>query len=243
MRRLASLSIIQSVLTSSLIPVYILCAHNKFLWFEVFYNFATRSSSIYSTNSTKTCSRSIIWQEKDKPCDLYNGVYTILNCFICLASLIASIELATNGRTSNIQTRKNILLAWLIVNMIFILHLVLLHFLTINSILIKLRSSAGNERFEIIISSLVLMIFTIPMIVTSVFFVMGFHHVIKLHIRLNINGHWDLRDQIEERIRADIEWTSERKKRRRQVEIEPIKRLSLAIVGSHCNNMNFESYK
>ena len=98
MCNLTSMSISQTLFASLLIPDYVLCAYNKFLWFEVFYKFEGWKTD---------CSKSTEWKQKSNPCDLYNGIYTILNCLICLASVIASIGVATCKKNANIRTQKN----------------------------------------------------------------------------------------------------------------------------------------
>ena len=212
MCNVTSMGIAQALFAAFLIPDYFICAYNKFLWFEVFYKFEGWKTK---------CSNSTNWRDKSNPCDLYNGIYTILNTLICLASMIASIGVATHKRNANIQTRRNTLLVWLIVDIIFLLHLVLLHILSINSILIKARSIDANSRFDVFINSMALTTFTTSMIAAFGFLVFGFYQYIKLHI--NYKG--DLQEQVEKRIREAIERNSEKKRRLREHEMEPIKKL------------------
>ena len=80
------LSIFQSFLACCLIPEYVLCGHYKLLWFEMFY---------YMNSKERECSRSPCEYPCSSKCDLYNGLYTVINCIICLSSLITSIALVT----------------------------------------------------------------------------------------------------------------------------------------------------
>ena len=213
------MGIIQSVFASIHIPVYFICTYNKMLWFEVFYKFPGWKTD---------CSRSTDWREKHRPCDLYNGVYTIINCFICFASIISSIELASQKKTTNYQSRKNTLLVWVIVEAVFVLHLVLLHFLAIRSIQFQ-----SNDK-DTIVNSLILTTFTVSMIVSFTIFVAGllqFKIKIKNYkITLQIKGEFELQEEIEKRIRNHIEGKSQKIQRTREAEFDPIKRLSLAVI-------------
>ena len=205
------MGIIQSVFASIHIPEYFICAYNKMLWFEVFYKFPGWKTD---------CSRSTDWREKHRPCDLYNGVYTIINCFICFASIISSIELASQKKNTNYQSRKNTLLVWVIVEAVFVLHLVLLHFLAIRSIQFE-----SNDK-DTIVNSLILTTFTLSMIVSFTIFVAGFLKYLKLQIK----GEFELQEEIEKRIRNHIEGKSQKIQRTREAEFDPIKRLSLAVI-------------
>ena len=205
------MGIIQSVFASIHIPEYFICAYNKMLWFEVFYKFPGWKTD---------CSRSTDWREKHRPCDLYNGVYTIINCFICFASIISSIELASQKKNTNYQSRKNTLLVWVIVEAIFVLHLVLLHFLAIRSIQFE-----SNDK-DTIVNSLILTTFTVSMVVSFALFVAGFLKYLKLQIK----GEFELQEEIEKRIRNHIEGKSQKIQRTREAEFDPIKRLSLAVI-------------
>ena len=181
------------------------------LWFEVFYKFPGWKTD---------CSRSTDWREKHRPCDLYNGIYTIINCFICFASIICSIELASQKKNTNYQSRKNTLLVWVIVEAIFVLHLVLLHFLAIRSIQFE-----SNDK-DAIINSLILTTFTVSMGVSFTIFIAGFLQYLKLQIK----GEFELQEEIEKRIRNHIEGKSQKIQRTREAEFDPIKRLSLAVI-------------
>ena len=181
------------------------------LWFEVFYKFPGWKTD---------CSRLTDWREKHRPCDLYNGVYTIINCFICFASIISSIELASQKKNTNYQSRKNTLLVWVIVEAVFVLHLVLLHFLAIRSIQFE-----SNDK-DTIVNSLILTTFTLSMIVSFTIFVAGFLEYLKLQIK----GEFELQEEIEKRIRNHIEGKSQKIQRTREAEFDPIKRLSLAVI-------------
>ena len=205
------MGIIQSVFASIHIPEYFICAYNKMLWFEVFYKFPGWKTD---------CSRSTDWREKHRPCDLYNGVYTIINCFICFASIISSIELASQKKNTNYQSRKNTLLVWVIVEAVFVLHLVLLHFLAIRSIQFE-----SNDK-DTIVNSLILTTFTVSMVVSFALFVAGFLKYLKLQIK----GEFELQEEIEKRIRNHIEGKSQKIQRTREAEFDPIKRLSLAVI-------------
>ena len=205
------MGIIQSVFASIHIPEYFICAYNKMLWFEVFYKFPGWKTD---------CSRLTDWREKHRPCDLYNGVYTIINCFICFASIISSIELASQKKNTNYQSRKNTLLVWVIVEAVFVLHLVLLHFLAIRSIQFE-----SNDK-DTIVNSLILTTFTLSMIVSFTIFVAGFLKYLKLQIK----GEFELQEEIEKRIRNHIEGKSQKIQRTREAEFDPIKRLSLAVI-------------
>ena len=205
------MGIIQSVFASIHIPEYFICAYNKMLWFEVFYKFPGWKTD---------CSRSTDWREKHRPCDLYNGVYTIINCFICFASIISSIELASQKKNTNYQSRKNTLLVWVIVEAVFVLHLVLLHFLAIRSIQFE-----SNDK-DTIVNSLILTTFTVSMVVSLPLFVAGFLKYLKLQIK----GEFELQEEIEKRIRNHIEGKSQKIQRTREAEFDPIKRLSLAVI-------------
>ena len=205
------MGIIQSVFASIHIPEYFICAYNKMLWFEVFYKFPGWKTD---------CSRLTDWREKHRPCDLYNGVYTIINCFICFASIISSIELASQKKNTNYQSRKNTLLVWVIVEAVFVLHLVLLHFLAIRSIQFE-----SNDK-DTIVNSLILTTFTLSMIVSFTIFVAGFLEYLKLQIK----GEFELQEEIEKRIRNHIEGKSQKIQRTREAEFDPIKRLSLAVI-------------
>ena len=208
------MGIIQSVFACFHIPEYFICAYNKMLWFEVFYKFPGWKTD---------CSRSTEWREKHRPCDLYNGIYTIINCFICLASVISSIELASQKKNTNYHSRKKTLLLWVIVEAIFVLHLVLLHFLAIKSIQIEAKSKIA------IVNPLILLIlttFTISLVTSFTLFFAGFFQYIKLQMK----GEFELQDEIEKRIKDHIEGKSQKLRRIREAEIDPIKRLSLAII-------------
>ena len=205
------MGIIQSVFASIHIPEYFICAYNKMLWFEVFYKFPGWKTD---------CSRLTDWREKHRPCDLYNGVYTIINCFICFASIISSIELASQKKNTNYQSRKNTLLVWVIVEAVFVLHLVLLHFLAIRSIQFE-----SNDK-DTIVNSLILTTFTLSMVVSFTIFVAGFLKYLKLQIK----GEFELQEEIEKRIRNHIEGKSQKIQRTREAEFDPIKRLSLAVI-------------
>ena len=205
------MGIIQSVFASIHIPEYFICAYNKMLWFEVFYKFPGWKTD---------CSRLTDWREKHRPCDLYNGVYTIINCFICFASIISSIELASQKKNTNYQSRKNTLLVWVIVEAVFVLHLVLLHFLAIRSIQFE-----SNDK-DTVVNFLILTTFTLSMIVSFTIFVAGFLKYLKLQIK----GEFELQEEIEKRIRNHIEGKSQKIQRTREAEFDPIKRLSLAVI-------------
>ena len=221
------MGIIQSIFASIHIPEYFICAYNKMLWFEVFYKFPGWKTD---------CSRSTDWREKHRPCDLYNGVYTIINCFICFASIISSIELASQRKNTNYQSRKTTLLLWVIVEAVFVLHLVLLHFLAIRSIQFQLDDK------DTIVNSLILTTFTVSMIVSFSMLVAGFlQFKIKItnsnfnskfnyKITLQIKGEFELQEEIEKRIRNHIEGKSQKIQRTREAEFDPIKRLSLAVI-------------
>ena len=182
------------------------------LWFEVFYKFPGWKTD---------CSRLTDWREKHRPCDLYNGVYTIINCFICFASIISSIELASQKKNTNYQSRKNTLLVWVIVEAVFVLHLVLLHFLAIRSIQFE-----SNDKDTIVNSLILTTFFTLSMIVSFTIFVAGFLKYLKLQIK----GEFELQEEIEKRIRNHIEGKSQKIQRTREAEFDPIKRLSLAVI-------------
>ena len=193
------------------IPEYFICGYYKMLWFEVFYKFPGWKTD---------CSRSIEWKEKNRPCDLYNGIYTIINIFICIFSIIFSIELACLKKTTNYHSRKNTLLVWVIIQAFFVLHLVLLHFLAIKSIQME-----PNPK-DVIVNSMILTTFTLSMFISFALFVAGLLQFIKLQIK----GEFNIQDEIEKRVREHIERKSEKIRRIREAEIDPIKRLSLAII-------------
>ena len=92
------------------------------------------------------------------------------------------------------------MLVWVIVEAIFVLHLVLLHFLAIRSIQFE-----SNDK-DTIVNSLILTTFTLSMIVSFTIFVAGFLKYLKLQIK----GEFELQEEIEKRIRNHIEGKSQK---------------------------------
>ena len=208
MVKITSIIVTQAVISWCLIPQYILCAYHKFLWFEVFYKFNGLATE---------CFRSTAREDKSNPCDFYNGVYTIFNCLICFSSIIASIGVGTCDKKINQETRKKILLSWLIAHAIYFLHLILLHIFAVKSILIKLAIGDDIYGWEVVTSLLLLATFTLSMIAGFIFFVIILWHYLKMQ---RIGG-GNLQEMLEERIREDIEWKSDKKKRIREKIVEP----------------------
>ena len=161
----------QSIFAFLLIPGYIVCsaASTDLLWQHVF------------QTSPGLCNQS------DKACAIYNIIYTLLNCVVCFASMITSIMLAVNLISDNIQNRTKVILSWLVIDAIFILHLLLVTIFTIVSITqlasgidfsktrpgINYWPRRGGGDFEdlgAIINSIALAPFLISMIVAFGFF-------------------------------------------------------------------------
>ena len=147
---------IQALFAFLLIPGYIICtaASSNLLWQEFFYT------------STGICHKS------EKACAISNSIYSTINCLVCIASMITSIMMAIsfsniNG-TPSVRTKK--ILTWLIVQMIFIFHHIVLHIFTILSIEITSRSRSDFAALGVAMSTVVLIPFTISML-TSLSFI------------------------------------------------------------------------
>ena len=202
------LSIFQSFVACCLIPQYIICGHYKLLWFEIFYNIDGKEAK---------CSRRPCEYPCSNNCDIYNGLYTVFNCIICLCSMITSIALASNENSPDVKTRKNILLNWLFIHLIFILHLVLLHFFIVNSMLIKITDGHDLLRWEKVINGLMLMTFSISLLFSVLFWAIVSYHFVKLWK----NDFGTLQDEVEKRILQEIEWRAKKKNRISARELEP----------------------
>ena len=79
---------------------------------------------------------------------------------------------------------------------------------------------------DVIVNSMILTTFTLSMFISFALFVAGLLQFIKLQIK----GEFNIQDEIEKRVREHIERKSEKIRRIREAEIDPIKRLSLAII-------------
>ena len=131
--------------------------------------------------------------------------------------MITSIALASNENSPDVKTRKKILLNWLFIHLIFILHLVLLHFFIVNSMLIKITDGHDLLRWEKAINGLMLMTFSISLLFSALFWTIVSYHVVKLWK----NDFGTLQDEVEKRILQEIEWRAKKKNRISARELEP----------------------
>ena len=144
------MSIIQAIFAFLLIPGYIICTSSSYpiLWKAFFYS------------SSAICHSSI------KACAISNGIYATFNGLVCFASLMTSIMLAVRiGNVDNLRPTK-VLLTWIIVDVIFIIHHILLHIFTISSIKSASRNLSDYADLGIAISVVVLLPFSISMLVS-----------------------------------------------------------------------------
>ena len=112
------IGIIQAIFAFLLIPGYIISTASTYqiLWKAFFYS------------SSAICHSSI------KACAISNGIYGTFNGLVCFSSMLTSIMLAVRvGNNSNLKQTK-VVITWIIVDVIFIIHQVLIHIFTISSI-------------------------------------------------------------------------------------------------------------
>lgn len=148
------IGIIQAIFAFLLIPGYIISTALTFeiLWKEFFYS------------SSAICHSSI------KACAISNGIYGTFNGLVCFSSMLTSIMLAVRvGNINNLKQTK-IVLTWIIVDVVFIIHLILIHIFTISSIKDASTNLASlfKRPYElgVAMSVLVLLPFTISMLVS-----------------------------------------------------------------------------
>ena len=152
----------QAMFAFLLIPGYIICTSTStpLLWRLFFYN------------TPGICNNS------QKSCAIVNAIYATINCLVCSASIITSIMVSISIANANGKNRLKVLLVWLLVQMMFVLHHVLLHIFTIISIHQAATSRGDLAPLETMIITIVLVPFTVTMLVS-----IGFFIPILLHYR------------------------------------------------------------
>ena len=144
---------IQAMFAFLLIPVYIICTATSYpvLWKWFFYN--TRG----------------ICNASDKSCAISYAIYATFNCVVCLASIITSIMLAISIANANGKNRTKVLLTWLIVQLTFVMHHIILHIFSIMAMYID--ATRREQEVGALINGIILIPFTISMLVAFSFFV------------------------------------------------------------------------
>ena len=160
------IGVIQAIFAFLLIPGYIISTASTYqiLWKAFFYS------------SSAICHSSI------KACAISNGIYGTFNGLVCFASMITSIMLAVRvGNTNNLK-RTQVLSTWIIVDVIFIIHHILIHIFTLSSIKSASLKLSDYSDLGVAISVIVLLPFTISMLVSIgfIFPVISFYRQLRL---------------------------------------------------------------
>ena len=160
------IGIIQAIFAFLLIPGYIISTASTYqiLWKAFFYS------------SSAICHSSI------KACAISNGIYGTFNGLVCFSSMLTSIMLAVRVGNNNNLKQTKVVITWIIVDVIFIIHQILIHIFTISSIKTASTNLSDYSDLGVAISVIVLLPFTISMLV-SVGFIFP---IISLYRQLRI---------------------------------------------------------
>ena len=144
------IGIIQAMFAFLLIPGYIISTASTYqiLWKAFFYS------------SSAICHSSI------KACAISNGIYGTFNGLVCFSSMLTSIMLAVRVGNINNLNQTKVVLTWIIVDIVFIIHQILIHIFTISSIKTASTNLSEYPDVGVAMSVIVLLPFTISMLVS-----------------------------------------------------------------------------
>ena len=133
------IGIIQAMFAFLLIPGYIISTASTYqiLWKAFFYS------------SSAICHSSI------KACAISNGIYGTFNGLVCFSSMLTSIMLAVRVGNINNLNQTKVIFTWIIVDIVFIIHQILIHIFTISSIKIASTNLSDYSDLGVAISVIV----------------------------------------------------------------------------------------
>merc|ERR1712136_293331 len=160
------IGIIQALFAFLLIPGYFISTASTYqiLWKAFFYS------------SSAICHSSI------KACAISNGIYGTFNGLVCFSSMLTSIMLAVRVGNNNNLKQTKVVITWIIVDVIFIIHQILIHVFTISYIKTASTNLSDYSDLGLAISVIVLLPFTISMIVSVgfIFPIISLYHQLRI---------------------------------------------------------------